>query len=42
MTGRTRRTAGGWVLLAMALALLGAILASFAVGPLRLPPLEVV
>ncbi|HBZ47222.1 MAG TPA: ABC transporter permease, partial [Stenotrophomonas sp.] len=42
MERATRRRAGGWVLAMMALALLGAILASFAVGPLRLPPLEVV
>lgn len=42
MDRATRRRAGGWVLAMMALALLGAILASFAVGPLRLPPLEVV
>ncbi|RRT97197.1 iron chelate uptake ABC transporter family permease subunit, partial [Stenotrophomonas sp. 278] len=42
MSRGTRRSAGGWVLLTMALALLGAILASFAVGPLRLPPMEVV
>jgi iron complex transport system permease protein len=42
MARNRRRGAGGWVLGVMALALLGAILASFAVGPLRLPPLEVV
>ncbi|WP_204317563.1 hypothetical protein, partial [Klebsiella aerogenes] len=36
-----RRRRGRTMLMVALLALLGAVLASFAVGPLRLPPLEV-